>query len=50
MKSTDWDAIAKRYENSKKILDYMTEHPLAHEEATKQVQRIHDLNNENNNF
>lgn len=40
MKSTDWDAIAKRCEKSQKALDYMAEHPLTHEDAVEQSKRL----------
>lgn len=43
MKSTDWDAIAKRCEKSQKALDYMAEHPLTHEEAIKQGIKLKDM-------
>lgn len=40
MKSTDWGAIAERYEKSKKALEYMVEHPLTHNEAVAQTRQL----------
>lgn len=48
MKSTDWDAIAERYEKSKKALEYMAEHPLTHDEAVAQTQRLFNQSNLDN--
>ena len=38
--STNYDQIDKRAEDSKKALDYMAEHPLTHDEAVEQTQRL----------
>ena len=48
MKSTDWGAIAERYEKSKKALEYMAEHPLTHDEAVAQTQRLFNQSNLDN--
>ena len=38
--SNNYEQIDKRVEESKKALDYMAEHPLTHDEAIEQTQRL----------
>lgn len=40
---TNWEQIKKRAEDSKKALDYMTEHPLTHEEAIEQSKKLKNM-------
>lgn len=42
--STNYEQINKRAGESKKALDYMSEHPLTHDEAVEQVQRLKNNN------
>lgn len=42
--STNYEQIDKRVEESKKALDYMAEHPLTHDEAIEQTQRLKNNN------
>jgi len=46
MKSTDWEAIELRYKKSKEALDYIRGHPISHEEALKQAQRLKNKSSE----
>ena len=43
MKSTDWNAVTKRYEISKQALIYMAEHPLTHEDAINQSIKLKNM-------
>lgn len=43
MKSTDWDAIAKRHKKSQEALNYMAEHPLTHDEAVQQGIKLKNM-------
>ena len=45
---TNWEEIDKRFKVSKKALDYMSEHPLTHDEAVEQTQRLKDKNSDKN--
>ncbi len=42
--STNYEQIDKRMEKSKKALDYIAEHPLTHDEAIEQTQRLKNNN------
>ena len=42
LRSTDWKAIQKRFEASKKVLEYMSQHPLSYSEAVAQAQRLRE--------
>ena len=41
---TNWEQIEKRAKESEMALAYMRDHPLTHEQATKQVQQLKDKN------
>ena len=43
LRSTDWEAIQKRYEASKLDLEYMSQHPLSYSEAVAQTQKLHEV-------
>ena len=40
LNSTNWEQIEKRAKESEKALAYMREHPLTHEQAVEQTQRL----------
>lgn len=42
MKKTNWDAVEKHYEQCKEALKYMAEHPLTHEQAVEQTNKLHN--------
>ena len=43
-KKTNWRAIERRVKKAKTAIDYMKEHPLTHEQAVEQTQRLKELN------
>ena len=45
LKKTNWRAIEKRVKKAKTAIDYMKEHPLTHEQAVEQTERLKNLIN-----
>ena len=43
---TKWKEIDKRFERSRKALEYMSQNPLTHEEAREQVKRLRRMRDE----
>ena len=44
-KKTNWRAIERRVKKAKTAIDYMKEHPLTHEQAVEQTERLKNLIN-----
>ena len=41
--STNWKEIDRLADEKKKVIDYMAEHPLTHDKAVEQVNRLKEL-------